>query len=925
MQAPKNFRNSLSNFFCGILILSSITVGAQITLEKDINQDPSNADIMNSYYADGYMYFEANDGDFGSEVWKWDLETDEMTRLTDIKPLEENSNPYGIVAYMNKVYFVSGNTYYAYDLNTEALSSVSSLYNLAISDVGNSFVYDGKLLVSGSSPGVGVELIALDGNDFSYQILDLNPGSDDSSPNNFTEYQGEIYFSAASSDGPSLWKWSPSMQITEQLVNSNGEPSGGNIRQPIVHNDIIYYPAFLQGKGEEVFFHNLNTGEGGVLIDFFFGNGSSNPVMIGADGNELYFLGRSSAVNRSLQVFNTSTLAIESFLLNNDVDQQAYDALLSDGLIYVDGLTSQYERDIWSFDIENKTFSLVHDYPNLPLQYLNEMHVIGNQLISTSRTETAGVEWSSFDLENTILTAPVYDLNPKTEGSDPTQFCTHQGQLYFEAFDFKTGSEMFVYNPLTGQTGITLDHLEGSSGSKPSYMTSYGSKIYLSSISLGVGEELHSYDPVDNSMNLLANIYEGGASSQPFYFMPIDGKMYIEANSNIEGREIFAWDTLTNELSLAFESEPGQADGGKGDMWAFDDKIYFEDYDQEVFYEFDPVTKTLTDFSQIVGEPVGTSQYVNGIWNQWLYFTSRNEDNKSTQKLWNKADNSLTTFENPSTFGIDNGETAVLDGQMFLTGQFSSGGSQLWLLDPQTGFTKLTDFTKFNPRYPTVFDGRVFFAAEDEDFGNELWVYDIQQDTAFIFADIRKGPRSSNPSQLYVFNDKLYFSADDGNVGAELWSVASCLNLIVNTTGTLAGEAEGTIELVIEGGIPPYEISWSTGDSLTELSELVAGSYTATVRDSSGCITSIVAEVELLSNTASEVNSLFELSPNPASHTLNIKSNDSTPIYIYNSLGILIGEYHLNQTNQIEIPIINLLPGLYIIKQGSTSRWWTKL
>lgn len=920
--ALKNHRQLLIG---GLMILFCLSTNAQITLEKDINQDAADSDIMNSHHYDGFIYFEANDGDFGNELWSWNLANDEMKRLTDIKPLEENSNPYGIFAYQGKVYFSTSTNFYAYDLETENLSTASSLYGLAIDDVGNSIVFDGKLVLSASVSGTGTELIVLDGTDFSYQIIDINLGSSNSSPNNFTEYQNELYFSASGVDGPSLWKWNPSMDMAEQIVNNDESPSGGNIRKLIVHEDVIYYPAFLQGNGEELFYHDLSTGEGGLLVDFFFGNGSSNPAIIGARDNELYFLGRSSAVNRSLQVLNTESLEIETFLLNEDEDQQAYNGIIHENSIYINGLTTQYDRDIWKFDLDQKAFTLVHDFLDLPLQFLGEMQIIDDRLICTSRTELAGLEWSSYDLENKILTAPVFDLNPKSEGSDPMQFCAHQDKLYFEAFDFKTGSELFVYNPATGQTSITLDQLEGSSGSKPSYMTSYGSKMYLSGIALGAGEELLSYDPSDNTIDLLADIYASTASSQPFYFMPIDGKVYIEANSNIEGREIFAWDTLTNELSLAYESEPGQDDGSKGDMWAFDNKIYFADYDEDIFYEFNPISNEIKDFSQVAGESVGTDQYVNGITENELYFISRNDENKSTQKLWNKTTNTLTTFDNPSTFNISSGETALFNDILYLVGQFASGGSQLWKLDPDSGFTALTDFTKFNPRYPTAFNGQIYFSAEDEEFGNELWVYDIEQDSAFIFADIRKGPRSSNPSQLFVFNNKLYFSADDGNVGAELWSVASCLNLVVNTSGTIAGEAEGTIELIIQGGIAPYEITWSNGDSLAELSNLEAGIYTATVRDSSGCISSVTAEVESISKTNNSSVESFEISPNPASTLISIKTKIDAPLYLYNSTGVLLKEYDTTRQDRFEISISHLPKGLYLIKQGEITKWWTKM
>lgn len=45
---------------------------------------------------------------------------------------------------------------------------------------------------------------------------------------------------------------------------------------------------------------------------------------------------------------------------------------------------------------------------------------------------------------------------------------------------------------------------------------------------------------------------------------------------------------------------------------------------------------------------------------------------------------------------------------------------------------------------------------------------------------------------------------------------------------------DGSIELHINGGIPPYEISWSTGDSTSILNDLTAGTYSVYVTDQNG-------------------------------------------------------------------------------------------
>ncbi len=50
------------------------------------------------------------------------------------------------------------------------------------------------------------------------------------------------------------------------------------------------------------------------------------------------------------------------------------------------------------------------------------------------------------------------------------------------------------------------------------------------------------------------------------------------------------------------------------------------------------------------------------------------------------------------------------------------------------------------------------------------------------------------------------------------------------------GLDNGTASVVIEGGIAPYEIVWSTGETTQEIQDLEPGIYTYTIEDSNGCI-----------------------------------------------------------------------------------------
>jgi len=67
-------------------------------------------------------------------------------------------------------------------------------------------------------------------------------------------------------------------------------------------------------------------------------------------------------------------------------------------------------------------------------------------------------------------------------------------------------------------------------------------------------------------------------------------------------------------------------------------------------------------------------------------------------------------------------------------------------------------------------------------------------------------------------------------------------NLIATGSGC-TGDPMGSILVEVAGGSTPYQYAWSNGDSTSTISNLSAGSYTATITDANGCILVIESNV----------------------------------------------------------------------------------
>lgn len=112
----------------------------------------------------------------------------------------------------------------------------------------------------------------------------------------------------------------------------------------------------------------------------------------------------------------------------------------------------------------------------------------------------------------------------------------------------------------------------------------------------------------------------------------------------------------------------------------------------------------------------------------------------------------------------------------------------------------------------------------------------------------------------------------------------------------------GSIDIEITGGVPPYEISWSNGSMTEDITELFPNYYTVSVTDNAG---ELVWEEFFLSNDNDEPYFFDLYSIDPDCHPLNgepngeinIETFGGLPPYIYNWEGDGIIQGESNQIN----------------------------
>ena len=121
----------------------------------------------------------------------------------------------------------------------------------------------------------------------------------------------------------------------------------------------------------------------------------------------------------------------------------------------------------------------------------------------------------------------------------------------------------------------------------------------------------------------------------------------------------------------------------------------------------------------------------------------------------------------------------------------------------------------------------------------------------------------------------------------------------------------GSIDATISGGLSPYTINWSNGESTEDISNLIAGDYIITVEDANGCTQSILYVVDIVTGI-SKADQAFVMYPNPADDFVMITLNEAFGWKLFDATGRLVS-MGFSATGNEWIDVSKLESGLYTV------------
>jgi len=263
---------------------------------KDIDNGSGSSDPYSLTAVGNTLFFQASDGTNGYELWKSDGTTNGTMMVKDINNGSSSSDPSYLTAFGNTLYFRANDG----TNGTELWKSDGTATGTVLTDINNGsggsypfqFTVIGNTLYFTADDGTnGGELWKSDGTaNGTMMVKDIYNGFYSSNAYELTALGNTLYFSASDgTNGSELWKSDGTANGTMMIkdINSGSDPSMSQFFTVV--GNTLYFQAHDGTNGVELW-ESDGTALGTVLVkDIRYGSGSSNPNDFAIIGNTLYF------------------------------------------------------------------------------------------------------------------------------------------------------------------------------------------------------------------------------------------------------------------------------------------------------------------------------------------------------------------------------------------------------------------------------------------------------------------------------------------------------------------------------------------------------------------------------------------------------------------------------------------------------------
>ncbi|UOK41952.1 MULTISPECIES: ELWxxDGT repeat protein [Flavobacterium] len=569
---------------------------------KDINPGKNNAFIYgeksNLTNINGVLYFSANDGVNGSELWKSDG-TEAGTVMVKNINASSSSLPYGFTALNSEVIFACEDGVHGIEVwktngtesGTVLLSDISA--GTSTSYPTHFIFFNNKVYFEARDGLYGRELWMTDGTSANTIIQnDLNSGSNDGVDNltKMMVFNNELYFRGNDGNrGFELWK-------------TNGAAGNATLVKDVYPGYLDgFFGNFLTSNSNMIFFDGRNSGQGHEL---WKSNGTSAGTSIVKDIYPGYDDGLDYQINFSFigeTLFFPGNNGNGSELWKSDgssagtvLVKEIMPGLNSSDILYMNSIDGTLYFSARQELVENKNYLWKSDGTNAGTQLINEVNLRGmdgyagnkifkcnNSIFFAGISSTNG--WELWKTDGTTLGTNLFkDINYEY-GSDPEDLIELNGNIIFSAIA-EFGRELYKSNGTEAGTFLVKDFSSSYDGlhDNNNYNRSIrvGNNVFFSASTDPEGRELWKTDGTEAGTVLVKDIasgqyYNGLEENFGTIYAVLNGIVYFPANDGVNGRELWRSDGTYSGTYMVKDLTAGSSDSTISSFCVFNNKVFF--------------------------------------------------------------------------------------------------------------------------------------------------------------------------------------------------------------------------------------------------------------------------------------------------------------------------------------------------------------
>lgn len=737
----------------------------------------------------GVLYFNADDGIDGRELWKSDGTEPGTVMVHDINPGAGSSSPRDLTESGGEIFFKADDGTNGTELwKTDGTSAGTTLVQDINpgSDPGvaggvgtTSFLGSGGTLFFQADDGTnGTELWVSDGTAAgTAMVQDINPGGPSDPDRLVNVAPGLVLFTADDgTHGEEPWISEGTEPTTDLLKDIN--PGGdSDMRNAVLFSSFVLFGADDGTAGEELWISNATPehlgGTTSLIRDIRPGTADGLRATTLANlGNTAYFAahdGQTGVEPWTSDASESGTTRLVDINTATDHAHHAHppDFALLDGVAYFSADDGIHGEELWAFDGE--TLRLVADInPDFRNSRLRNLTVFNGELFFHADDGTHGGElWKSDG--TTAGTGMVQDIRPGPDDGRPGELTVFDGALFFAASNGTDGRELWKTDGTAAGTAMVKNintdpsATGGNRGAFPSELVVFNGALFFAARDAMHADELWQSDGTESGTVLVKDIDPGG-SGGPRHLTVVGDTLYFQAEDGLHGEELWKSDGTEAGTEQVADINPDAADAEPSGLF------YSTALDILLFSASDGSTGR--ELWRSDGTGAGTVRVADIL---------PGPDDGTPLGMTDFGDAVIFAAFDPAA-GF---ELHRYDGDRVTLVRDLNPGPEPGI-DTAEGFFSAEDMAAFG-------DDALLFGGDDGSSGFELWQTDGTAGGTTRLADLNPGAAGSHFRPRLALDGELLFVADDGETGRELWRA----EIVPSSSGGGGGAPAGPMLLIL--------------------------------------------------------------------------------------------------------------------------------